>query len=124
MLAQHARRKAHVPPEALDHRFPADVPNAILHGFNAADLDECCANGRVAAHTAGYFLFGGRLEVRAQFVVQVLFNAVPVEQGTASAADSAEDAHHNSPRDALRILEIAAVWTSQSRASFLNLARP
>ena len=49
-LAQHAKGKAHVLPHALDDRFPADVPHPIFHRLDAADLDACGANGRVAAH--------------------------------------------------------------------------
>ena len=98
--------------------------DAILHGFNAADLDAGGADGGVAAHAAGHLLFDRRFQVLPQFVVQVLFRAMFLEQAAKPADDAAEDGHHNSPNDALRILEIAAVWTSQSRASFLNRARP
>ena len=124
LLAQHTERKTYVLKHALDHRLPADVANAILHGLNAADLDAGGADGGVAAHAAGHFSFDRRLQVLPQFVVQVLFRAILLEQPAEPADDAAEDGHHNSPNDALRILEIAAVWTSQSRASFLNRARP
>ena len=124
-LRSMRERKAHVLPHALDHRFPADVPNAILHGFNAADLHACGANGGVAAHAAGHLSVRRPSPgTRRSSSSRSCSDAVLLEQATKPADDPAEDGHHSSPSEALRILEIAAVWTSQSRASFLNLARP
>ena len=102
-------------------------PTSRTRSFTASTLPISTRAARTAASRLmppDTFSFDGRLQVLPQFVVQVLFRAVLLEQAAEPADDPAEDGHHNSPSEALRILEMAAVWTSQSRASFLNLARP
>ena len=75
-------------------------------------------------HSCSHLLFDAALQELAQFSVQVVIRLRLPEEAAEAADDAVEEGHHNSSRDARRILPMAFVCTSQSRVSRFSLARP
>ena len=65
---------ADVLPDALDHRFPPGVADAILYRFHAADLQARGAERPRPGHAASHPVLDARLEKLAQLRVQLVFD--------------------------------------------------
>ena len=59
-----------------------------------------------------------------QLGVELPFHLCTAQEAAASRDDAFEQAHHNSPGEAPRILAMALAGTSQSRVSRVSVARP
>ena len=122
--AQHAQRVAGVPRDALEHRLPSGITDAILHGLDAAHFRVRNPDGVGAAHPGGNLLLDGCIQILAELLVEVRFHARLRDECRHAGNDAPEKCLQSSPGEALRIRAMADVCASQSRASRLSCVRP
>src|SRR5260370_6396492 len=72
-LAQRPARVAQILSNAVQHRFPTDIPDSIFHGRDAAQFHSRSAKGLVPAQSSSDLLFGGTLQEFDELSVQFLF---------------------------------------------------
>ena len=78
---------------------------------------------RLPRQAGSHLLVDRGLQIGAELFVELLLDALVVEQRAKATKEAIEREHH-SPREASRILAIAMVCTSQSRVSRLSVDRP
>src|SRR5690349_14741069 len=104
--------------DRFDNRFPPRVAHVVLYRVQAAQFDTGSPNGIVAIHSRGHISLDGRLQILLQFFIEFLLEPFLPNQSTEGTYETRHETHsYSSPREAARILAIAAVCTSHSRVS-------
>jgi hypothetical protein len=123
-VAQGAGGVAQIAPQVLGGGFPADVAGVVFQRGETAHLGSGGARGLFTRQTGLHLLLDRRLEVPAQLGIELAVPFAAAEQRTQAAGQTFHRTHHNSPREASRILAIAVVCTSHSRVPRLSAVRP
>ena len=78
--SEGAHGVARIVPEIVETRFPAGGAHVILDGCGASELDSRGARRGVAAQAGLHVPLDRRIEIGAEFLVQVVLDAIAVEE--------------------------------------------